>query len=81
MSGNGVRHFLDLIDIPRAELRGIIAKSRAIKALAKVSPIRPIRSILSFSCLTSISLVLSLCITSQWSASLPRNSRSSYHSE
>ena len=31
MNGNGVRHFLDLIDIPPAELRGIIESSRAIK--------------------------------------------------
>jgi ornithine carbamoyltransferase len=31
MSGNGVRHFLDLIDVPAAELRGIIAASRAMK--------------------------------------------------
>jgi ornithine carbamoyltransferase len=28
---NGVRHFLDLIDIPQSELRGIIAASRAMK--------------------------------------------------
>jgi ornithine carbamoyltransferase len=28
---NGVRHFLDLIDIPSSELKGIIAASRAIK--------------------------------------------------
>ena len=32
MSGNGVRHFLDLADIPSSELRGIIASSRAMKA-------------------------------------------------
>jgi ornithine carbamoyltransferase len=31
MSGNGVRHFLDLTDIPSSELRGIIAASRAMK--------------------------------------------------
>jgi ornithine carbamoyltransferase len=31
MSGNGIRHFLDLIDVPAAELRGIIAASRAMK--------------------------------------------------
>ena len=28
---NGIRHFLDLIDIPSSELRGIIATSRAMK--------------------------------------------------
>jgi ornithine carbamoyltransferase len=31
MSANGVRHFLDLIDIPPQELRGMIEKSRAMK--------------------------------------------------
>ena len=31
MSANGIRHFLDLIDIPPDELRGIIAESRAMK--------------------------------------------------
>ena len=31
MSANGIRHFLDLIDIPSSELRGIIAASRAMK--------------------------------------------------
>jgi len=35
MSANGVRHFLDLIDIPSAELRGMIAESCAIKAKRK----------------------------------------------
>jgi ornithine carbamoyltransferase len=35
MSANGVRHFLDLIDIPRDDLRGMIAVSRAIKAKRK----------------------------------------------
>ena len=32
MSTNGIRHFLDLIDIPRQELRGMIEASRAMKA-------------------------------------------------
>jgi ornithine carbamoyltransferase len=32
VSANGIRHFLDLIDIPSSELRGIIAASRAMKA-------------------------------------------------
>ena len=32
MSGNGVRHFLDLIDIPKPVLAGMIDKSRAMKA-------------------------------------------------
>jgi ornithine carbamoyltransferase len=31
MSGNGVRHFLDLTDIPPSELKGIIAAGRAMK--------------------------------------------------
>jgi ornithine carbamoyltransferase len=31
MSTNGIRHFLDLIDVPAAELRGIIAAGRAMK--------------------------------------------------
>jgi ornithine carbamoyltransferase len=35
MSANGVRHFIDLIDIPRDDLRGMIAESRAIKAQRK----------------------------------------------
>ena len=35
MSANGVRHFLDLIDIPQAELRGMIEASRAMKAKRK----------------------------------------------
>jgi len=32
MSGNDVRHFLDLIDIPKPVLHGLIDKSRAMKA-------------------------------------------------
>ena len=32
MSGNGVRHFLDLIDIPKPVLAGLIDKSRVMKA-------------------------------------------------
>jgi ornithine carbamoyltransferase len=32
---NGIRHFLDLIDIPTAELRGMIDASRAMKAKLK----------------------------------------------
>jgi ornithine carbamoyltransferase len=35
MSANGVRHFLDLIDIPGDQLQGMIATSRAIKAKHK----------------------------------------------
>ena len=31
MSTNGIRHFLDLIDIPRKQLREMIEKSRALK--------------------------------------------------
>ena len=32
MTANGVRHFLDLIDIPKPVLAGLIDKSRAMKA-------------------------------------------------
>jgi ornithine carbamoyltransferase len=32
MTGNGVRHFLDLIDIPKPVLAGMIGNSRAMKA-------------------------------------------------
>jgi ornithine carbamoyltransferase len=35
MSAKGVRHFLDLTDIPKAELRGMIAASCAMKAKLK----------------------------------------------
>ena len=35
MSAHGVRHFLDLIDIPGDELRGMIEASRAMKAQRK----------------------------------------------
>ena len=36
MSANGIRHFLDLIDVPSGELRGIIAASRNMKGGAAV---------------------------------------------
>jgi ornithine carbamoyltransferase len=43
MSGNGVRHFLDLIDIPSAELRGMIENARAIKKARQTGKIdRPL---------------------------------------
>ncbi|MFZ0403896.1 MAG: ornithine carbamoyltransferase, partial [Pseudolabrys sp.] len=32
MTANGVRHFLDLIDIPKPVLAGLIDKSRSMKA-------------------------------------------------
>ncbi|MEP7030208.1 MAG: ornithine carbamoyltransferase, partial [Pseudolabrys sp.] len=32
MAGNGVRHFLDLTDIPKPVLAGMIDNSRAMKA-------------------------------------------------
>jgi ornithine carbamoyltransferase len=35
---NGVRHFLDLADIPREELRGMIKSSRAMKAARAAAP-------------------------------------------
>ncbi len=31
MTGNGIRHFIDLIDFPKATLAGLIASSRAMK--------------------------------------------------
>jgi ornithine carbamoyltransferase len=42
MSANGVRHFLDLADIPREELRGMIETSRAMKAKRKAAAERPL---------------------------------------
>jgi len=36
VSANGIRHFLDLIDVPSGELRGIIAASRNMKGGAAV---------------------------------------------
>jgi len=41
MSANGLRHFLDLIDIPPQELRGMIEASRAMKARRARGP-RPL---------------------------------------
>ena len=35
---SGVRHFLDLIDVPAADLRGMIEAARAMKAKARTSP-------------------------------------------
>ena len=35
MSGNGVRHFLDLIELPSGELRGMIESARVMKARRK----------------------------------------------
>jgi ornithine carbamoyltransferase len=37
VSGNGVRHFLDLIDLPSAELRGMIESARVMKAQLKTA--------------------------------------------
>ena len=37
MSANGIRHFLDLNEIPAQDLRGIIEASRALKAQVKAS--------------------------------------------
>jgi ornithine carbamoyltransferase len=42
VSGKGMRHFLDLIDIPPAELRGIIAKSRAMKGGGTAGAAKPL---------------------------------------
>ena len=36
MSGPAIRHFLDLIDIPPRELRGMIEASRAMREMAEV---------------------------------------------
>ncbi len=41
MSTNGIRHFLDLIDVPGSELRGIIANSRAMKSSGR-SAVKPL---------------------------------------
>jgi ornithine carbamoyltransferase len=38
MSANGIRHFLDLVDIPSRDLRGMIDASRAMKAAPEHSP-------------------------------------------
>jgi ornithine carbamoyltransferase len=38
MSANGVRHFLDLVDIPPQELRGMIDASRAMKSKGERYP-------------------------------------------
>jgi ornithine carbamoyltransferase len=38
MSTDGIRHFLDLTQIPKAELRGMIETSRAMKAKRKSKP-------------------------------------------
>jgi ornithine carbamoyltransferase len=37
VSGSGLRHFLDLIELPPAELRGMIESARAMKAKLKAS--------------------------------------------
>jgi ornithine carbamoyltransferase len=42
VSGNGIRHFLDLIDVPSSELRGMIAASRAMKSGGPAASARPL---------------------------------------
>jgi ornithine carbamoyltransferase len=42
VSSDGIRHFIDLIDIPASELRGIIASSRAMKSGGQASAARPL---------------------------------------
>ena len=42
MSTNGLRHFLDLIDVPASELRGIIAASRAMKSSGRAAAAKPL---------------------------------------
>ena len=41
MSANGIRHFLDLTEIPPAELRGMIEASRAFKPGRRRGRARP----------------------------------------
>ena len=42
MSSDGIRHFIDLIDIPASELRGIVASSRAMKNGGQAGAARPL---------------------------------------
>ncbi len=42
MSARGIRHFLDLIDIPPDELRGIIAASRSMKQAGRGAATKPL---------------------------------------
>ncbi len=42
MSDNGIRHFLDLIDVPASELKGIIAASRAMKDAGRSAGAKPL---------------------------------------
>jgi ornithine carbamoyltransferase len=42
MSANGIRHFLDLIDVPANDLRGIIAASRAMKNGGGAAGVKPL---------------------------------------
>ena len=42
MNSDGIRHFLDLIDIPSSELRGIIATGRAMKGGTRSSAVKPL---------------------------------------
>jgi ornithine carbamoyltransferase len=42
VSPNGIRHFIDLIDVPAPELRGIIAASRAMKSSSRAAAAKPL---------------------------------------
>jgi len=42
VNSNGIRHFLDLIDVPASELRGIIAASRAMKGSGRSAAAKPL---------------------------------------
>ena len=42
MNGSGIRHFLDLIDVPSSELRGIVASSRAMKDRQGAAATKPL---------------------------------------
>jgi ornithine carbamoyltransferase len=42
VSSNGIRHFVDLIDVPASELRGIVASSRAIKDGGQARAAKPL---------------------------------------
>jgi ornithine carbamoyltransferase len=42
MGAVGIRHFIDLTDIPKSELRGMLKASGAMKAKAHASPAKPL---------------------------------------
>jgi ornithine carbamoyltransferase len=42
VSSDGIRHFVDLIDIPASDLRGIVAASRAMKSSGRAEASKPL---------------------------------------